>query len=90
MTQTPMENLATLRFFTETGSIHEIDMKAGTYVRLQQGPDSLVLRRDGELMQLVRCTRPTLGERVELILRLREDGMLTNRTTAPVIRIEER
>lgn len=76
------------RIFTATGSIHEIDYQSGTYVRLIGGFSTL--RRDGEFVPLVRATRPVVGEPMIMLLRVREDGVLTTRMTSAVTRIEER
>lgn len=77
-----------LHVHTQTGSVHEIDPDENTYSRLLRGPESGSLRRDGEVMHMVECMPIEVGQPVVMVLRLREDGVLTYRTTSPVVRVE--
>lgn len=74
---------------TETGSTHEIDTTAMTYVRLRVGPGSMELRRDGEPVPMKAYTLGKEGESCFFHLQIREDGVGTMRSTSPVTKVEE-
>lgn len=76
------------RIYTETGSVHELDTTAGTYVRLRVGTGSTELRRDGEPVPYEEFFA-SVGYPAQILLRLREDGVKTWRSTAAVLSIEE-
>lgn len=77
------------RIYTETGSVHEIDATAMSYVRLRAGVNSNEMRRDGEPIPVKFFVIGDAGERCVINLIVREDGIDTFRTTSPVIRVEE-
>jgi hypothetical protein len=83
-----------LRVVTASGAVY---LRTGTQViRLPRRAQNLApkvdpsvdLRRDGEALTVLRAGEPVLGERWELLIQLREDGVPTMRSTTPVVRIE--
>jgi hypothetical protein len=87
----------TYRVTTET-SAYLIDPDARTATRLaghgsQSGHDGDVmvaeLRRDGEPVPIVAISTLVIGQPMVLLLRLREDGSPTLRTTTPIQDISE-
>lgn len=76
-----------LRFHTETGSVHVIDISTRTYTRVTAGSGGM--RRDGEPIPVMSAVLPQVGDRLVVLLRLREDGAPTVRTTSQVVRIEK-
>lgn len=77
-----------VRLYTETGSVHELDLKAGTYTRLRRGHASGTLRRDGEPIAMLTASY-AVGISGVFTLQLREDGVKTVRQTSPIVRVEE-
>lgn len=74
--------------FTETGA-YVLDMGAMTATRSVrkdaiEGTAVALLRKDGEAIQLVSVDHLVVGEPMVLTLAIRDDGVLTERTTTIV------
>lgn len=73
---------------TTTGSLYLLHLSNRTQMRVRFDDDDLaVLRRDGELVDLLRLIRVTVGAPMVLWLDIRRDGIPTLRTTSPVVSI---
>lgn len=86
---------ARLRVVTASGAVYIL---TGTEViRLPRRAPNLAahadpsvgLRRDGEALTVLSAPEPILGERWELLIQVREDGVPTVRSTTPVVRIDQ-
>lgn len=75
--------------YTETGSVHQIDVPSMTYVRMKKGEKSNELRRDGEPIPIRFFAIGDVGEPLVMSLWLREDGAETIRTTSAIVRVVE-
>lgn len=74
---------------TETGSIYVFDRTAMTLLRLK-GNKSVELRRDEDNITVVDFEEPEVGKAWILTLDIRQDGILTVRTTSAVVKINDR
>lgn len=84
--------LETVRVWTSSGAVY--DLRGRWLIRLVpaertaiDGYDLAHLRRDGEPIAVVDVDPPVVGQRWRLLLRVREDGVLTLRETTPVVRV---
>lgn len=66
-------------------STYAIDDQAGTVTRVFTMGGQL--RRDGEPIEYLKVPEPVLGERMDMVLKLRTDGVFTYRSTSPVLRV---
>ena len=56
---------------------------------VEDGWQQAILRRDGDRLELVEIEGPVVGQRMRMVVKIREDGVLTVRQTTPVVSIEE-
>lgn len=69
-------------------STYEIDLKAMTARRLPGVAEfSRPLRRDEETLPLLHCGPINVGECIDMLIQIRDDGVLTARRTSPVIAV---
>lgn len=83
---------------TATGSHYVLDLTARTLQRQMAATPPAAdfvaagvsqLRRDGETVDLHMVERCAVGESAKLWIQIREDHVVTQRMTSPVVRIEE-
>lgn len=84
--------LETVRVWTSSGGVYELRSPWLTRLVPAEGTatagyDRVHLRRDGESIAVVEADPPVVGRRWRLLLRVREDGVLTVRETTPVVRV---
>lgn len=77
-----------MRVLTESGSAYDIDLDNKTVTRIQ-GVLSNNLRRDEEALEFVQLESVEIGKPLLMLLRLRDDEILTVRQTTPVVEIVE-
>lgn len=75
-----------VRVRTVSGTTYLLDPHPRTVVRLP-GEEAGELRRDAEPIPLLRWPAPVVGEPMVLLLRIRDDGIPTVRTTTPVLHV---
>lgn len=76
-----------MKVFTESGSTYEVDWGARTVRRLPD-PRGEAMRRDEEPIPFVTMADPVVDAPLHMVLNLRGDGVVTIRTTSPVVEVQ--
>lgn len=74
---------------TETGSVYEFDLEQNRVRRVNETGNFTAMRKDDEWNELVSIPEITVGESMKFLLHVREDDIVTLRTTSYVTKVEE-
>jgi hypothetical protein len=75
--------------YTETGSVYEFDFNQMRVRRINETGNFSNLRKDEEWLELVTVPEIELGQSMRFALMIRDDGIVTLRTTSYVIKVEK-
>lgn len=74
---------------TETGSTYEFDLEQNRVRRVNETGNFDPMRKDDEWNELVSIPEFTIGQSMRFLLMVREDDIVTLRTTSYITKVEE-
>jgi hypothetical protein len=85
----PAKGKKVITVYTETGSVYEFDLEQNRVRRNNQTGNFEAMRKDDQWNDLVTIPEFVVGQSMQFALVVREDGVVTMRTTSYVTKIEE-
>ena len=74
---------------TETGSVYEFDFDQMRVRRVNETGNFTNMRKDDEWLELVTVPEIQVGQSMKFALMVRDDDIVTLRTTSYVVKVEE-
>lgn len=78
--------MSTWKAKTASGTTYEFDTETSIVTRTL-GEDSETMRRDGEQLTYFSTKIPRIGEPLEMMIDVRQDGVMTKRTTTELVEL---